>query len=405
MRLQTSLRERDAAQTWALASPLMPCLGISRVTDITALDRLGLPVHASVRPRGQLLSVHAGKGLRAVESRTGALMEAVEFALAEADSLREPDARATLADLQAAWPGRLAPIRFAPRVDATLAATEVWPAVACEWLEWGEATLQGVRLPDELVRLPGSRRQGPSAFPWSTNGLASGNTVDEATLHGLFELLERDSLALNHARDASRLLDELPEPFAAMRGQWARDGVELIVREIPNEFGLACFSALLHEEASVDVNLSRGSGLHLDRSIALARAISEAAQARLSTLHGGRDDIVNFYAKYALGVSASRLAGEARLLERWRDRSRTVEFEAVPHSPITEVTTALSELRARMARAGLSVIVRHRLPWPDAIRGRVPLQVVKRAVPGCEVLEARNRRVGARLLARLLAHG
>jgi len=66
----------------------MAGLGISRVTDITRLDRLGLSVHASVRPRGRSLCVHAGKGMRPEESRVGALMEAVELALAELDGER-----------------------------------------------------------------------------------------------------------------------------------------------------------------------------------------------------------------------------------------------------------------------------------------------------------------------------
>ena len=81
--LGSSLRCRDPWQTLALAEPLMPVLGISRVTDITRMDRLGLPVFASVRPRSRTLHVHAGKGVNAVEARVGALMEAVEYAAAE----------------------------------------------------------------------------------------------------------------------------------------------------------------------------------------------------------------------------------------------------------------------------------------------------------------------------------
>ena len=66
-----------------LARTLMSELGISRVMDITRMDRLGLPVFASVRPRGARLRVHAGKGIRPEEAEVGALMEAVEFAVAE----------------------------------------------------------------------------------------------------------------------------------------------------------------------------------------------------------------------------------------------------------------------------------------------------------------------------------
>ena len=77
-RLGTSLRSVAPELTERRARQLMPALGISRVTDITRLDRLGLPVHASVRPRGRTLRVHAGKGMLVDEARVGALMEAVE---------------------------------------------------------------------------------------------------------------------------------------------------------------------------------------------------------------------------------------------------------------------------------------------------------------------------------------
>ena len=69
--------------------------------------------------------------------------------------------------------------------------------------------------------------------------------------------------------------------------QWAVTGVELMVRQIPNQFDLPCFQAMLHEAASNTVKFSGGYGLHLDAEIALSRAICEAAQSRLSVIHGG----------------------------------------------------------------------------------------------------------------------
>ena len=45
----TSLRSRPLAETAALARSLMRPLGLSRLTDITRLDHLGLPVFISAR--------------------------------------------------------------------------------------------------------------------------------------------------------------------------------------------------------------------------------------------------------------------------------------------------------------------------------------------------------------------
>ena len=63
----------------------MDRLGISRVTDSTRLDRIGIPVFSSIRPSAAeaSLCVHAGKGTTTTEARTGALMEAIEFAFSD----------------------------------------------------------------------------------------------------------------------------------------------------------------------------------------------------------------------------------------------------------------------------------------------------------------------------------
>ena len=94
----------------------MPALGISRVTDITRMDRLGLPVFASVRPRGKALCVHAGKGLLPADARIGALMEALEFAIAEPQRTRWAGRSQRLGDLSEGWAGRFTLLDLAPRI-------------------------------------------------------------------------------------------------------------------------------------------------------------------------------------------------------------------------------------------------------------------------------------------------
>src|SRR5579862_6644062 len=81
----SSLRTVRIEITLSHAIPLAEKLGISRVTDISRLDRVGVPVFASIRPGAQRgsLCVNAGKGLTAAEARVGAAMEAIEFAMAE----------------------------------------------------------------------------------------------------------------------------------------------------------------------------------------------------------------------------------------------------------------------------------------------------------------------------------
>src|SRR5262245_26256790 len=66
-------------RVWALREQL----GITRVADITGLDRMGVPVAAAYRPNSRSISVFQGKGLSVATARAAALMEAAEMFHAE----------------------------------------------------------------------------------------------------------------------------------------------------------------------------------------------------------------------------------------------------------------------------------------------------------------------------------
>jgi ribosomal protein S12 methylthiotransferase accessory factor len=378
----------------------MAALGISRVTDITRLDRLGLPVFASIRPRGLSLRVHAGKGFTAVDARAGALMEAVEFAVGELATEAGPDVVMPLRALAAQFPAGLRPFDFAPRLGVELDVELPTPAVACEDISTGTRCL----LPADLVWVPNfSDPRIPSIYGRSTTGLASGNSLDEATLHALLEVLERDAIAMNRARDASVRLaeDSMPPPFDALATEWRQLGIDLIVRFVPNEFSLPCFEAVLHEAGSFNVNLSGGMGLHLDRGIALARAICEAAQSRLGLIHGGRDDVTNFYRKYRPGRDAARRRSDDQVVAGLVAGSQ-IPFGATPSIGCQSVRQALTIVLKRLADLGFGHAFRCRMSSHGDRMALNGLYVVKVVVPRCEALfPPGSVRMGPRLWARV----
>jgi len=401
LELGSSLRACPPAATLARARRLMPALGITRVSDITRMDRLGLPVFTSIRPLGQALCVHAGKGLRAEEAEVGALMEALEFAAAEATRGSWRPRRLAVGDWLAQLGGGLRLVDFAPLYGRRITTDQTLTTVDCEALG---GTPRTVALPAELVFVPWAGDPGAEPlFGWSSNGLASGNTVEEATVHALFEVMERDALAMNRAADNSVAIDPstLPEPFATLTAHWRALGVELAVRWLPDAFGLPCFAAWLHEAESEDVNLAGGSGLHLHPHIALARAVCEAAQARLSLIHGGRDDITAFYAKYRRQPREQRRDSERQLLQRLFNRERCIAYADVPAgpAPAASLPALQAQLVALLAGRGFTEVFRHRFALE--LDG---LAVVKLVVPRCENTEHGVRRVGPRLLAQALAH-
>src|SRR5690348_13948976 len=56
-------RTVEPEETLRKTIPLMPAMGITRIANITGLDRIGLPVVLVTRPNSRSLAVSQGKGL------------------------------------------------------------------------------------------------------------------------------------------------------------------------------------------------------------------------------------------------------------------------------------------------------------------------------------------------------
>jgi ribosomal protein S12 methylthiotransferase accessory factor len=158
------------------------------------------------------------------------------------------------------------------------------------------------------VRLVTARPSGPQAwlppgFLWSTNGLASGNSYEEACLHALYEVIERDAVSrqvrgapVEYVAPAS-----VDDPSCAeVIGRIAAAGATLRITRVPSRFDVPCFGATIW---SPDLPLTGiGWGAHLDAGVAVSRAVTEAVQGRLSTIAGSRDDIPALYHKVTINT-------------------------------------------------------------------------------------------------------
>jgi len=71
-------------------------------------------------------------------------------------------------------------------------------------------------IPAELIYYP-APDVGQSLFGSSTNGLASGNSVLEASIQALLELIERDIWSFELVRSSSRLVDPRACPTTCAR--------------------------------------------------------------------------------------------------------------------------------------------------------------------------------------------
>jgi ribosomal protein S12 methylthiotransferase accessory factor len=131
-------------------------------------------------------------------------------------------------------------------------------------------------------------------FQPTSNGLASGNSVVEALLHGLCEVVERDATSRSDDLPSTgrRWVDPatVTAPLVQQTlGRLAGLGIATWIVDTSGPVGLASFEAVLHDvEAG---RLYAGTACHPIPAIALLRAILEAVQSRLTLISGGRDDI------------------------------------------------------------------------------------------------------------------
>jgi ribosomal protein S12 methylthiotransferase accessory factor len=394
-RLSSSLRSRTAEESLAIVESIAMSRGVSRVVDTTWLDRIGIPVYASIRPDGVkgTLCVHAGKGFTHAEAKIGAYMEAIEFSFATTGRnianwhLRKP------ADILASFKHRIHFSDFCPIMGHTVKPTDDIAVVSGREIMSG---LGSVLIPAEQVYHPFNNNPGVRLYGTSTNGLASGNTLDEAVVHGLAEVMERHVRSFEVLNDRSSLvcLNEAPSKIKMMAKQIESAGLSCYLRYSENSFGLAYFSAYVLEPDEHDpISAAAGFGFHPIAEIAAVRALAEAVQGRLSHIHGGRDDIIK---RVKIGIEHGREV-ELDAIRRFRGMTSNprgeMAFNKVPNHDVTSILHARDCMLKGLAHANLNHVV-----YVTLTREDYPFQVVKVVVPGAEMYEHDIQRVGPRLV-------
>lgn len=321
--IRTGRRRLPADEMLARVRPLAAGAGVTRLADLTGLDRIGLPVFQAVRPMSRSLAVSMGKGAGPQVARLTALVETIELhraeQLAHDGPVRPADAREATT-----W----------SRVPPAYGQRERFdPARPRGWLRGTDLIGGGpIHVPFDAVTMDLARNAAPDIWR-SSNGLASGSDRGEALVAALLELLEREAqarwLALSPGgRRATRLalatIDN--RRLRAMLARVARAGLRLLAWDMSGTTGVpAYYCALIETGAGAAVVLPPGIGSACDPDpvAALAAAMGEAAQARIMFIAGARDDLsAEDYrdpAAQRLVVAREMLAFEPDGEWRWRD--------------------------------------------------------------------------------------
>ena len=351
-------------------------MGVTRVANVTGLDRVGLPVVMVCRPNSRSIAVSQGKGLDLDAAKASGVMEAAETYHAERISL--PLKFGSYADLFDTHD--LVDVDGLPRISGS----RFHHALRTLWIEGRDVISDAnVWLPYEVVHanytlpLP----PGSGCFVAGTNGLASGNHLLEAVCHGLAEVIERDSTSVwnrldKRARDRTRIdLDTVEE--LACRGvldNLLQAGLTVAVWETTTDIGIPSFYCMIVDDQRRDAHLGAGAGCHPARQVALLRSLTEAVQVRTTYITGARDDLSTD------DYTTARMAEKQHQARTLMGSSRpSLQFVDGPTRESETFEADVAWMLDRLQAIGIEQVV-----VVDLARQEIGIPVVRVVVPGLE---------------------
>jgi ribosomal protein S12 methylthiotransferase accessory factor len=406
------VRTIPPTETIRRVTPLMKIIGVTRAAEVTGLDRVGIHNFTTVRPRerGEGISYYNGKGLTRAAAHAGALMEAIERYSGE------------LCDHPIHYCTRDEIERHGPTIDPASIIVprtmEYFSELRLEWVE-GFDLLSGnpSYLPLNAVIFPYEPPAGrPVLYDSGTNGLASGNTLEEALCHALCEVIERDASAVSDAwtdlapavsRALQRMglaaadgnpeetrfplidLESLPRRGKVLVRRLQRAGIVVYLRDITSTAGIATFDCVIVDRGLGGPPLAAGgTGTHPDARVAVTRALTEAAQSRVGYIQGGREDLVRIV-RASPAVDPDRLYG----------RETVRPFSSVASTENANIDDDIRLLLNRLRDEGFREVIAVNLTRPE-----VGVPVVRVVIPGMEawstyVTHGRRGRFGSRVAA------
>ncbi|WP_407380058.1 YcaO-related McrA-glycine thioamidation protein [Methanobrevibacter sp.] len=367
--------------------------GITRITEITHLDRIGLPVFSAIRPTSQegSISIYGGKGISVEHAKASAMMEGFERYSAE----RQDDETifGTLTDISkkgnAIDPKSLNLPNEFERKDMD--------DVNLEW------SLCHDLINDEDFYVPSNAIFHPynlednsasSLFKSNTNGLASGNSKEEAILHGMFEVIERDAWSifeLTHKNSRQINLDTIESDVVNdALSKFSENDINIKLMDLTADINIPTIAASSDDTLLKDAGLlTLGIGTHLDPEVAILRALTEVAQSRATQIHGAREDTVR--------ADFARTAGYERMkrinkhyFHQEENQIALSDIENRSTDSITkDIDIVLDELKANE--------IEHVLYY-DLTRPELEINVVRVIIPTMEMYSIDQSRAGYRFL-------
>jgi len=401
--------------------PIAKKIGVTRLANITDLDVLRIPNYSAVLPGTQdYIWVYSGKGPTKPEARASALMESVErytslpkrtkYVTASYQQMEREYGRKYLIHPD----DTLEPLKYTYRDNYAL-----------DFMEGMDLfTNEKVFVPAGIVQ---SRYEpmGATVNPFQfshTNGLASGNVIEEAIAHALCEVIERDAVSLAELRSSAipfHVLRSLIDVFryngfdvkplqsedyvddpsifsdvdvSAKDSQhiefllqrFLKENIPLLIKDITSDIGIPTFIATSVQWITHDYGyLAEGHGTHPDARLALVRAITEVSQTRAANIQGARDDLRKM--NYEMGNTAETRSWQFMRSEKNKDLHSIKSFEN------NDILDDIHLLLRNLKNAGIERVV-----VVNLTDNEIKIPVVRVIVPSLETFKVTKGAIGER---------
>lgn len=385
----TGIRIIPPEETIKRVSPMLEKVGVDQVEDITDIDNLRIPVYSVYRKMTAkgTFGNYNGKGVTPDQAKASAIMEAMERYSAE---LRETDTIVcgTLEEMRNAGASYLEPadMILPARVMNGLEASEIaW--TKCYDILRGE----NVWVPACAVFYPYYPDGDLQLFRFHTNGIAAGNTIEEAILHAMFEVIERDAWSIAESLNMTKadvIIDSEDSTPGKLLRLFKDAGVEVNLKNLTVDTGVTTIAASSDDIRTKDPEmLSIGLGAHLDPEIAVIRALTEVAQSRTTHKHG-----LKINAELQKKTRDMGYENIKKVNALWyRSNKNKIKLSELKNEATPYVLDDIELVLGKIMDAGFDRVV-----VADLTRPEIGIPVVRVIIPGMEVSAMDSEREGLR---------
>lgn len=376
-------RTASPSETLERVRPYFKPIGLTRIANITGLDKIGIPVTLSIRPNSYSVATSSGKGTTLEAAMVSAAMESIELYCAETINLPEIN----LSYTQIAENYQVIPLENLPLRENSLFNVNQ-PEQWC--IGWDILNQNEVAVPVQSVSMNYNRFwekevANLGSFEMGSNGLASGNHFLEAVSSALFELIERDAISCHleayrkgYGIPGYRMprvcLETIESPIIQeLLAKFASAQLVPILFDCTVDTEIPVYRAQIYDPSG-HVPSSHGYGTHLDPEIAIIRALTEAVQTRAILISGARDDIFHQYYT-VLRLQRNRDA-EASILE---SNPPTVDARERKSQATSTFEDDIEIILGKLKNSGLNQVIVLDLTPTDW-----DMSIVRVIVPGLE---------------------